>query len=132
MGERVQMIVPEGTRAYLVRKGQKLLSWPTGSIVDHTLEADDEIVNEALKPIPPATALDILKLKATRADQELADTDHDFLRILDVVVERLIAGNVLRTDQLPQAVQTFWSKRKAIRNRIAQLKAEIQALVDKP
>lgn len=132
MSERVQLVVPAGTKAHLVRNGQKLLSWPAGAIVEHDLEAGDAILAEDMLPVPKMTPLEILKAKSTRADQELADTDHDFVRLLDVVVERLIAGNVLRADQLPAQAQAFWQKRKTIRARLAQLNSEIQALADKP
>ncbi|HOD84867.1 MAG: hypothetical protein BWX88_05187 [Planctomycetes bacterium ADurb.Bin126] len=132
MAERVQMIVPAGTRAHLVRKGKRLLAWPPGSVVEHDLEEGDQIVTEELRPVPAATPLEILKVKADRADRELAELDASFNRFMDAVLERLIAGNVMRLDQLPAPAQAFWQKRKAVRNRIAQLQAEIQALADKP
>lgn len=132
MSERVNVVVPDGQTATLMRGGKPLLRWPEKSIIDQHLDAGDQIVLSDNKPAPKASPLDVLVAKARQQEMELAATSGPFLSLLDEVLDALVASNVVRPNQLTPGVQGVLQKRKAIRARIAQLNDEIKNLVDKP
>ena len=63
---------------------------------------------------------------------ELAATAGEFREAVDDVIDALLAANTLRAGQLKGPTNATLAKRKTIRNRIAQLRAEIEALTRKP
>lgn len=60
---------------------------------------------------------EILKFLAVAPDKEvLGDSDADFVRVIEDVIDTLIQNNVIRLTDLPPAAQKKLMTRKGIRN----------------
>ncbi|HOD84876.1 MAG: hypothetical protein BWX88_05197 [Planctomycetes bacterium ADurb.Bin126] len=132
MAETMNIEVPARQTATLIRKGKPLLQWPAGSLVSHTLEEGDTIVLSDNTPVKPMEPIDVLRARLRREQQALDASNAELVGVLDEVLDLLVAGNIVRKAQFSGKASEAFDRRKAARNRIAQLQAEIQALVNKP
>lgn len=86
---------------------------PNGEIVAILREAesrDDELL--------PADHLDILRFLGHDPSQAFNTLDADFIRVLEDLIDALIAKGVLRVTDLPPQAQRKLSARKGLRSRL--------------
>ena len=94
------------------------------------VERDPSGAIVALRDAPTARALEVLdddaaeivhfrrqRLRADEALETLRASDDEFIRVLDDLIDLLVAKDVIRLDELPAAVREKLSRRAALRDR---------------
>lgn len=61
------------------------------------------------------------KISSNRAKQALSDTDNDMVRVIDDLVDLLVANQLLIFTELPEQVQTKLLARKQLRKEVSAL-----------
>lgn len=69
----------------------------------------------------PDVAVFLQRLSSKRAKQALLDTDNDMVRVIDDLVDLLVANQVLIFTELPERVQTKLLDRKQLRKEVNAL-----------
>jgi len=117
--------VPDNQKAIMMRKGKALLSWPPKSIIEQDLEEGDQIVYEDLTPAKQSTPIDVLAAKRGFMQRELETSSGLLLLVLDEVLDRLVAGNLLKKADLSEAARATLQRRETLRAQIAQIDKDI-------
>lgn len=80
-----------------------------------------DAASEWLEVEHPDVAAFLQQLSSTRVKQALSDTDNDMVRVIDDLVDLLVANQVLIFTELPERVQTKLLERKQLRKEVNAL-----------
>jgi len=115
MSNAIDRIVPAGKRLIVRRRGRPLIEFTAGQRARHTLGPDDAVV-ETDAPTPPSRTPE--QIEDYRARLELQSSDTAMVRVLEDLVDVLVAKDVIRLTDLPADARQRLLRRKAARGKL--------------
>ncbi len=110
---RIEQTVPAGKQGLWLRRGRVLGIFPAGSPVRLALGPDD-----AFELADPPPGPDPAELEAIRAQRELIATDAAMARVIEDLVDVLIAKGVITEADLPDPARQKIDARRQLRQRL--------------
>ncbi len=116
MSNAIDRIVPAGKQLIVQRRGRPLIAFAAGQRARHTLGPDDAVV-ETDAPTPPSRTPE--QIEDHRARLELEASDRATIRVIDDLVDALIAKDVIRLTDLPADARQRLLRRRAVRGKLS-------------